>query len=150
MDRVVDHTLGIGPTTHAASIRRGTTTGCNDRSHNLVCTVDKDCCGGNCFKATAGALTGVCKIPTCTPLTCAAYPGKCGVLSDGCGGLTPSCGSCTLPQTCGGAGTPNVCGGTICSANTCAGLGADCGTVPNGCGAILTCPDCPAGPLQQG
>jgi len=110
------------------------------------CTVDKDCCGGNCYKQNAGDITGQCKVPTCTKKTCADYPGKnCGQLSDGCGGLTPDCGTCTYPQTCGGAGTPNVCGGTICSANTCAGLGADCGTVPDGCGNTLTCPDCPAG-----
>ncbi|MDB4938145.1 MAG: Tryptophan synthase alpha chain [Labilithrix sp.] len=124
---------------------------------NATCTIDKDCCGGNCYKATAGAATGTCKIPTCTKLTCAAYPGKCGQLSDGCGGIalaadgvTPDCGGCTFPQTCGGGGTPNVCGGQICTPNTCAGLNAECGTVPNGCGQLLTCPDCTVGTCGGG
>ena len=124
---------------------------------NAVCTIDRDCCGGNCFKQTAGATTGLCKIPTCTKLTCAAYPNKCGALSDGCGGIalaadgiTPSCGGCTLPQTCGGAGVPNECGGTLCTANTCAGLNAECGTVPDGCGVLLTCPPCATGTCGGG
>jgi hypothetical protein len=109
------------------------------------CTVNADCCNGNCFFGTPGSTTGVCKIPTCTPKTCADYPGKCGTLDDGCGGKTGDCGDCTFPQTCGGAGTPNVCGGTVCTPNTCAGLGAQCGTIPDGCGVLLTCPLCTTG-----
>jgi len=35
------------------------------------------------------------------------------MIADGCGG-TLDCGTCTLPQTCGGGGTPNVCGPAIC------------------------------------
>jgi hypothetical protein len=45
----------------------------------------------------------------CTPTTCQAQGKNCGSISDGCGG-TLNCGTCSAPDTCAGAGTPNVCG----------------------------------------
>jgi endo-1,4-beta-D-glucanase Y len=82
---------------------------------------------------------------SCTPTTCAALGKNCGSVSDGCGG-TLSCGSCTSPQTCGGAGTPNVCG---CAPATCASLGKNCGSVADGCGGTLSCGSCTS-PLTCG
>ena len=52
----------------------------------------------------------------CTPSkTCADYPGQCGSgFSDGCtNSLTCAC---TLPDTCGGGGTPGLCGHSDCTA----------------------------------
>jgi hypothetical protein len=46
---------------------------------------------------------------SCTPTTCAAQGANCDSIPDGCGG-TLDCGTCTLPETCGGAGIPNRCG----------------------------------------
>jgi hypothetical protein len=46
---------------------------------------------------------------SCSPITCAAEDVNCGSLSDGCGN-TLQCGTCTVPETCGGAGTSGVCG----------------------------------------
>ncbi len=109
------------------------------------CSVNEDCCGGNCYKATPGATNGTCKIPECIPKTCANYPGLCGRQSDGCGDLTAECNPCTAPQFCGGGG-PSKCGGGVgCTPETCTSQGADCGVVPNGCGQLLTCPDCTGG-----
>ena len=76
---------------------------------------------------------------TCVPTTCAAQGSNCGTISDGCGG-TLSCGTCTSPETCGGAGTPNVCG--TCAATSCAIEGKDCGTIADGCGGFLSCGTC--------
>jgi hypothetical protein len=52
-----------------------------------------------------------------------------------------SCGTCTLPQTCGGGGTPTQCG---CTPNTpTQACGARiCGEVSNGCGGTHTCGTC--------
>ena len=93
----------------------------------------------------------------CTPSTCAAQNANCGPIGDGCGNVL-QCGSCTLPESCGGAGVPSKCGdgtgagGVPCldplvSCNTgsgpvCANLHSDsnncggCGTV---CPPGLTC-----------
>lgn len=72
--------------------------------------------------------------------TCEA--GECGPVSNGCGALI-ECGSCTLPETCGGAGIPSHCGvptGTgTCTPTTCEALGATCGLQSDGCGGILDC-----------
>ena len=84
--------------------------------------------------------------PTCTPKTCASYPGLCGVQSDGCGGSTPYCNPCTAPQTCGGGGTPSQCGipDAGCVALTCASYPPPtCGAQSNGCGgATAFCNPC--------
>ena len=61
--------------------------------------------------------------PSCTPKTCANFPGTCGEQGDGCGGLTANCGSCPTGQTCGGAGVANQCGAPdagSCTPMTCA------------------------------
>ena len=90
-------------------------------------------------------LTSCVTPPTCTPLTCAAFPGKCGVQGDGCGGVTADCGTCTAPATCGGGGTPSVCGypdGGTCNPTTCTKLGFNCGQVGDGCGGTLNCGTC--------
>ncbi len=79
---------------------------------------------------------------SCTPTTCAAQGKNCGSISDNCGGQL-NCGSCTLPATCGGAGTANVCG-TACTPATCASLGDTCGLPADGCGGTLSCGTCTA------
>jgi hypothetical protein len=76
----------------------------------------------------------------CIATDCAILGANCGTLPDGCGG-TLNCGTCTLPQTCGGGGTPNVCG---CTPTTCALVGANCGTIADGCGGTLDCGTCVA------
>jgi hypothetical protein len=55
-------------------------------------------------------LTSCVSPPSCTPLTCANFPGACGPQGDGCGGQTANCGTCTPPSTCGGGGIPSRCG----------------------------------------
>jgi len=83
--------------------------------------------------------------PTCTPKTCANYPGTCGVQSDGCGGVTPNCGSCPPPQTCGGGGVPGHCGGG-CTPKTCADYPGICGQQSDGCGGLtVSCGACTPG-----
>jgi hypothetical protein len=97
-------------------------------------------CGG-------GGVVGKCVTPpsdTCTPKTCAAYPGVCGKQSDGCGGLTADCNPCPTGQTCGGGGMAGVCGNQDnCPKLTCADQGITCGPASDGCGGlIMDCGDC--------
>ncbi len=90
-------------------------------------------------------LTSCVTPPTCTPKTCADFPGTCGVQGDGCGGQTANCGTCTSPQTCGGGGVPSQCGypnGGTCTPTTCAKLGYNCGPAGDGCGGTLQCGSC--------
>ena len=93
-------------------------------------------------------LTSCVSAPSCTPLTCAAFPGKCGVQGDGCGGQTANCGTCTLPATCGGGGTASVCGypdGASCAPLTCASFPGKCGVQGDGCGGqTANCNPCTA------
>ena len=131
-------------TPDSAGVFKCGATACLPNGDNSNCTVDADCCEGNCYKQNPGDQVGKCKIPTCTPKSCAVdYPGKCGELSDGCGGFL-DCGDCTFPQTCGGGapGTPNVCGGTVCTKLTVCPAGIECGTIPDGCGGTLVCGPC--------
>src|SRR5262245_13581925 len=72
-----------------------------------TCRTDQSCCSGVCVKEAKKSF-GTC----CSPTTCAAESANCGMIADGCGG-TLDCGTCTLPETCGGGGTPNVCGTAI-------------------------------------
>ena len=82
---------------------------------------------------------------TCTKKTCAAYPGVCGVQSDGCGGLTDFCNPCTKPgESCGGGGVAGQCGQIQCPKQTCpAGTCSDTG-IPDGCGGLAPCAPCTA------
>jgi hypothetical protein len=82
-----------------------------------------------------------CGTGVCMPKTCASLNFNCGTAGDGCGN-TLDCGTCTTPQTCGGAGSPNRCG---CKPKTCDAAGAKCGTVADGCGGMDTCQACPHG-----
>jgi len=114
-----------------------------------ICSVDGDCCNGNCFKNNPTDQTGVCKIPTCTKKTCADYPGKCGPQSDGCGdvirnadGGPTDCGPCGVNQCCGCSGVPGQCGGTTCTKRTTCPNGFNCGDYPDGCGGTVHCGDC--------
>jgi hypothetical protein len=77
-----------------------------------TCRTNDSCCSGVCVKSSKKSF-GTC----CTPTTCAAVGASCGMIADGCGG-TLDCGTCTLPQTCGGGGTPNVCGSTTTTTTT--------------------------------
>lgn len=45
----------------------------------------------------------------CQARNCTQAGATCGTISDGCGGQL-TCGACTMPELCGGGGTPNVCG----------------------------------------
>jgi hypothetical protein len=125
-----------------------------------VCGVQSDGCGGltpYCNPCTApatcggGGTAGACgspPTPTCTPLTCAAYPaGTCGQQSDGCGGLTADCNPCTSPQTCGGGGTGGQCGTPpvgSCVPMTCTNYPGVCGQQSDGCGGLTAfCNPCP-------
>lgn len=137
----------------------------------MDCGKQSDGCGGSidCGGCTAPAFCGgsapsKCGVvgggTTCTPKTCADFPGiNCGRQPDGCGGTTDDCGTCTSPQICGGGGTPSVCGGgtvgadggSLCTPKTCANLGKDCGTVSDGCGGVLDCgSSCPSGQVCGG
>ena len=87
---------------------------------------------------------------TCTPKTCANFPGTCGEQGDGCGGLTANCGSCPTGQTCGGAGVANQCGtfdAGSCTPKTCSSYPTGtCGAQSNGCGGLtMSCANCPSG-----
>lgn len=74
--------------------------------------------------------------PSCTKLTCAAHPGKCGTVPDGCGG-TLTCG-CPSGQICG---SNNQCSAPGCvkqtQAQACNGI--VCSTVSDGCGGSYSC-----------
>ncbi len=62
-------------------------------------------CGNPCTAGTETCFMSTCCNPAGNPCN-----GKCGsVTIPDCGG-TIDCGGCTMPQTCGGGGTPNVCG----------------------------------------
>ena len=63
--------------------------------------------------------------------------GKCGGGSDGCMGTCFN--ACTLPQTCGGGGTPKVCGCTPVCAGKCGGSDSCGSTCPNNCVSPQTC-----------
>jgi hypothetical protein len=92
-------------------------------------------------------LTSCVSPPSCTPLTCASFPGTCGVQGDGCGGQTANCGTCAAPQTCGGGGVPNQCGypdAGSCTGKTCSQLSIGCGPAGDGCGNVIQCGGCTA------
>lgn len=72
-------------------------------------------------------VSNVCQCTKKTAATCTDN-GK----PDGCGGTMSF--PCTLPNTCGGGGTPGVCG---CTKKKCVDLG--CGSWPDGCGGTITC-----------
>jgi hypothetical protein len=124
-----------------------------------VCTCDgtlcPGCCEGNTCRAgtstqQCGAYGGVCQVCTggssCQGGVCTCPSGLtycAGACVDtktdaaDCG----SCGvKCTLPQTCGGGGTPGVCG---CTKTTCEAEIKNCGTILDGCGGELECGACP-------
>jgi len=84
----------------------------------------------------------------CGAKSCSQLGFNCGPAGDGCGGLL-NCGTCTLPQTCGGAGQPGVCGGG-CMPRTCAAQGFTCGPAGDGCGGQLNCGACPTGQVCGG
>ncbi len=125
-------------------------------SQNMDCGIQSDGCGGtiDCGQCVAPAFCGgggpsKCAVSgggTCTPKTCADYPGKCGPQPNGCGGVTENCGTCTAPMVCGGGGVPSVCGGGstlgpdggACVPKTACGP-QECGKVADGCGGILDC-----------
>jgi hypothetical protein len=72
--------------------------------------------------------------PPCPPQSCAAQGLDCGLAGDGCGNQI-DCGSCTLPQTCGGAGVPGACGVTYSSADFVRDYDAT-GLCPNSTGPV--------------
>lgn len=76
---------------------------------------------------------------SCTPRTCAQLGNSCGSSDDGCGG-TIDC-TCSLPMTCGGAGTTGQCG---CTPRSCADAGVECGSFDDGCGNLQECGVCGA------
>ncbi|MGZ3451267.1 MAG: LamG domain-containing protein [Polyangiales bacterium] len=104
--------------------------------------------GGGDVNVTPGGADAGCG----APLTCAAYAGSCGPLSDGCGGMI-AC-TCTGATTCiagkclpsgGDGGTGTDSGPDACVKKTCADFGANCGPVSDGCGGLIaTCGTCTA------
>ena len=66
--------------------------------HCGTCTNGRTCGGGG----------PVCGTGACTPITCAALDGSCGIIGDGCGGHV-DCGMCAADQVCGAVGAPNQC-----------------------------------------
>lgn len=124
-----------------------------------TCGQQGDGCGGlttNCGTCAAGqvcggaGVSGQCGAPdggSCSPKTCAGFPGACGQQSDGCGGLTANC-TCPSGQTCGGSGSPGMCGVATCVPTTCAGYPTGtCGQQSDGCGGLT--PDCNPCPMGQ-
>jgi hypothetical protein len=85
---------------------------------------------------------------SCTPKTCTDLGIGCGPAGDGCGAEI-QCGDCTLPETCGGGGTPSQCGDIACKPETCNGQGIECGPAGDGCGNQIDCGQC-ASPLTCG
>lgn len=83
----------------------------------------------------------------CVPAGCGTF--NCGSVDDGCGG-SKDCGACTLPETCGGAGTDHVCGVPPCEpepdSDLCLAAGRNCGalTAKDRCGNDRTaqCGEC--------
>lgn len=136
------------------------------RAEGLNCGMQSNGCGGTvnlggcqdpAFCGGDGpSRCGVAGGGSCTPKTCADYPGTCGPQSNGCGGVTANCGSCTGPATCGGGGVPNVCGGGVvvgpdggtCTPRTC--QTNQCGPIADGCGNILQCGGCSGGNVCGG
>jgi hypothetical protein len=123
---------------------------------NMDCGPQSDGCGGtiDCGKCVdpefcGGGGPSKCAVTgggTCTPKTCADYPGTCGPQPDGCGRVTAACGACAFPQICGGGGVPSVCGGgatlgpdgSACAPITTCGAN-QCGKIADGCGGVLDC-----------
>jgi hypothetical protein len=94
------------------------------------------------MSVSTGSYPDLAGAPPPCKMTCASLGANCGLQGDGCGGMM-DCGSCTLPQTCGGGGTPSVCGGTAgCIKRTCQQANAGCGPAADGCGGILDCGSC--------
>jgi hypothetical protein len=122
------------------------------------CGPQSNGCGGltaSCNPCAAPATcggsgkAGVCGVPeggSCTPLTCATYPGICGQQSDGCGHLTVDCNPCPMGQSCGGGGTPGQCGAPpsgACVPETCSAQNINCGPAGDGCGNVIaSCGTC--------
>jgi len=80
--------------------------------------------------------------PPCTPDTCADYPGRCGVFSDGCEGYTSSC-TCSSGQVC----VDTYCCTPDLIPTTCGS--ATCGTKINNCGQTISCGTCnPTAPIN--
>jgi len=100
-------------------------------------------CGGAGILSVCG--TAIPPGGACVPRTCAELGASCGPAADGCGGLL-NCGTCSLPQLCGGSGTPGVCGTppVTCAPRTCALLGMNCGPASDSCGGLLSCGTCTA------
>jgi hypothetical protein len=107
-------------------------------------------CGSTCAgqgETCGGGNPGTANVCGCTPETavqfCARYGKNCSTFSgpDNCGvrRTNVACGTCTLPQTCAGAGTAGVCG---CTPTTCAAQGKNCGQIPDECGGSLNCGGC--------
>jgi hypothetical protein len=85
------------------------------------CTAPAFCGGGGFNKCGGNIANGRDGAPLCTPTTCQALGYNCGPAGDGCGGVL-NCnvnGGCTLPDICGGSGSPGVCGHTPPCTNFC-------------------------------
>src|SRR5580692_4425344 len=119
--------------------------GCGGALSCGTCKAPETCGGGgkpsNCgggFIPPDGGLDG----GDCVPMTCKSQGISCGPAGDGCGDSL-ACGTCTLPDTCGGGGTPGACGhNTVCVPATCTSLGLNCGPAGDGCGGSLSCGTC--------
>jgi hypothetical protein len=121
---------------------------CGDKSVTDRCGAQRTIsCGTSCAgqgETCGGGDPGTANVCGCTPETaaqfCARYGKNCSTFSgpDNCGvrRTNVACGSCTLPQTCGGAGNAGVCG---CTPTTCAAQGKNCGSIPDECGGTLDC-----------
>ena len=81
-----------------SGIDAGTT--CTASCAGLEC--GEDGCGGSCGTCVSGASCVGGRCAMCVPMTCAALPTACGVMSDGCGGTVDCTRPCSAGESCRG------------------------------------------------
>jgi hypothetical protein len=94
------------------------------------------CDAGSCAPCETCKANGACSSP-CDGEGCCDEGDCVSGFDDGtCGRNGQPCVACTLPETCGGGGTPNTCG---CTPRTTCPPGTDCGMIDDGCWGQVRC-----------